>query len=189
MKTPQKSRLFFRYMTTLSICERWPSTPKIKQQSSITNVSGGKKIPPLVGLVPPWDQMLQNVTVEKSRCSCRPRRTPAGAARLALQPQQLRYLGEFAETAETPSIRLELPITAITLQAAASTQFPPAAAIPAHSTIQCPPRGTHHIQAASPLAQASVRSPFTLRKERTRNLQVPMGLAASTTTRLSSGSR
>jgi hypothetical protein len=47
-------------------------------------------------------------------------------------------------------------ISATTLQAAASTQFPPAVAIPAHSTIQCPCRGTHHIQAPSPLAQASV---------------------------------
>ena len=76
--------------------------------------------------------------------------TCAGAARLALQPQQHRYVGKFAETAETPAIRLELPVLATTLQAA---QFPPAAAIPAHSTIQCPPRSTHHIQAPSPLAR------------------------------------
>ena len=134
----------------------------------------------------------EETSTRRHHCKFRHRRTAgtcAGAARLALQPQQPRYLGEFAETAETPSIRLELPISATTLQAAASTQFPPAAAIPAHSTILCPPRGTHHIQAPSPLAQASVQSPFTLRKERTRKLQVPMGLAASTTTRLSSGSR
>ena len=44
-------------------------------------------------------------------------------------------------------------------------------------------------QAPIPFAQASVRSPFTLRKERTRKLQVPMGLAASTTARISSGSK
>ena len=75
------------------------------------------------------------------------------AARLALQPQQPRYLGKFAETAETPAICFKLPISATTPQAAASTQFLPAAAIPAHSTIQCPPRGTHHFQAPSPLAQ------------------------------------
>ena len=59
----------------------------------------------------------------------------------------------------TYTYSLELPISATTLQAlwaAASTQFTPAAAIPAHSTIQCPPCGTHHIQAPSPLAQASV---------------------------------
>ena len=115
----------------------------------------------------------EEASTRRHHCKFRHRRTAgtcAGAARLALQPQQPRYLGEFAETAETPSIRLELPIPATTLQAAASTQFPPAAAIPAHSTIQCPPRGTHHIQAPSPLAQASVRSPFTLRKERTRKL-------------------
>ncbi len=40
---------------------------------------------------------------------------------------------------------------------------------------------THHIQAPSPLAQASVRSPFTLRKEQTRKLLVPVGMTASTT--------
>jgi hypothetical protein len=58
--------------------------------------------------------MLQNFFVGKnfqrySHCSCG---GGAGAARLALQPQQPRYLGEFAETAETPAICLELPIPA-----------------------------------------------------------------------------
>ena len=38
--------------------------------------------------------------------------TCAGSARLALQPRQPRYLGEFAETAETFAIRLQLPIPA-----------------------------------------------------------------------------
>ena len=52
-----------------------------------------------------------------------------------------------------------------------------------------PPCGTQHHQAPIPLAQASVRSPLTLQKERTRKLQIPMRLAASTATHLSSGSR
>ena len=111
----------------------------------------------------------------------------------SLQPLQPRYLGEFAKTVETPAISLELPISATTLWAAAPTRFPSAAAIPAHGTIQCPPRGTCHthqyIQAPIPLAQASVQSPLTLQKKRAGKLQVPMGLAASTAVRLSSGSR
>ena len=52
-----------------------------------------------------------------------------------------------------------------------------------------PPCGIQHHQAPIPLAQASVRSPLTLQKERTRKLQVPMRLAASTAAHLSSGSR
>jgi hypothetical protein len=39
------------------------------------------------------------------------RRAPALALR-ASQPQQPRYLGEFAETADTFAIRLQLPIPA-----------------------------------------------------------------------------
>jgi hypothetical protein len=107
----------------------------------------------------------------------------------SLQPLQPRYLGEFAKTVETPAISLELPISATTIWAAAPTRFPSAAAIAAHSTIQCPPRGTQYIQAPIPLAQASVQSPLTLQKKRAGKLQVPMGLAASTAVRLSSGSR
>jgi hypothetical protein len=118
---------------------------------------------------------------------------PAGAARLALPPQQPRYLGEFAETVETPAISLELPISATTLWAALPQQRPGDFRLrPQYQHIalsSVPPRGTQHIQAPIPLAQASVRSPLTLQKERTRNLQVPMGLAASTAAHLSSGSR
>jgi len=47
----------------------------------------------------------------------------AGAATLALQPQQPRYLGESADTAETPAIRLELPIPATTAAAALAPRF------------------------------------------------------------------
>ena len=39
----------------------------------------------------------------------------AVAARIALQPRQPRYLGEFAETAGTSATRLELAIPATTL--------------------------------------------------------------------------
>jgi len=77
-----------------------------------------------------------------------PLRSPATTATL-ISRQWRRICGNLP-------IRLELMISATTLQAAASTQFPPAAAIPTHSTIQCPCRGIHHIQAPSPLAQASV---------------------------------
>ena len=81
----------------------------------------------------------------------------AGAARLALPPQQPRYLGEFAETVKTPAISLELPISAATLWAAAPTRFPSAVAIPAHSTIQCPPLRHPTSPSAHP-ARAGVRS-------------------------------
>jgi hypothetical protein len=56
---------------------------------------------------------------------------------------------------------------------------------PTQSTIQRLPHNIQHIPAPSPLAQASVRSPLTPQKERTRKLQVHMGLAASTTARIS----
>ena len=42
-----------------------------------------EKIPPLVGLVPPWDQMLQNVTVGKNPVVHHAAAAPTGAARLA----------------------------------------------------------------------------------------------------------
>jgi hypothetical protein len=137
-----------------------------------------EKIPPLLALFMPL---------------CCPAGAGAGAARLALPPQQPRYLGEFAETVETSAISLELPISATTFWAALPQQRPrdfrlrPQYLHIALSSV--PPRGTQHIQAPIPLAQASVRSPLTLQKERTRNLQVPMGLAASTAAHLSSGSR
>jgi hypothetical protein len=90
----------------------------------------------------------------------------AGAARLALPPQQPRYLGKFAETAETPAISLELPILATTLWAAEPTRFPSAAAIPAHSTIQCPPLRHPTSPSAHP-ARAGVCSESPYPAERT----------------------
>ena len=105
------------------------------------------------------------------------------------QPRQSQYLGESARTAETTTISLKLLISATTLRAAAPNQFPSSAAIPAHSAIQRLPRSIHPIEEPSPLAQASVRYPLTLQKERTRKLQVHMGLAASPTARISSSNR
>ena len=90
----------------------------------------------------------------------------AGAARLALPPQQPRYLGKFAETAETPAISLELPILATTLWAAEPTRFPSAAAIPAHSTIQCPPL-RHPTSSSAHPARAGVCSESPYPAERT----------------------
>ena len=90
----------------------------------------------------------------------------AGAARLALPPQQPRYLGEFAETVKTPAISLELPILATTLWAAEPTRFPSAAAIPAHSTIQCPPLRHPTSPSAHP-ARAGVCSESPYPAERT----------------------
>jgi len=58
-----------------------------------------------------------------------------------------------------------------------------------HERIQRLPRSIQHHIAPSPLAQASVRNPLTLQKERTRKLQVHMGLAASTTARISFSNR
>ena len=115
-----------------------------------------------------------------------PRPFAVGAA--AEHPRQTRrsqYLGESAKTPETAATSLELPVPATTLWAAALQQSPSAAAIPTHRAIQRFPRNIQHILAPSPLAQASVRNPLTLQKERTRKLQVHMGLAASTTARLS----
>ena len=86
-------------------------------------------------------------------------------------------------------ISLELLISATTPRAAAPNQFPSSAAILAHSAIQRLPRSIHPIEAPRPLAQASVRNPLTLQKERTRKLQVHMGLAASPTARISSSNR
>ena len=60
---------------------------------------------------------------------------------------------------------------------------------PSPERIQRLPRSIQHHIAPSPLAQASVRNPLTLQKERTRKLQVHMGLAVSTTARLPSGAR
>ena len=178
------------------------------------------KIPPLVGLVPPWDQMYKCYKmsvwekipplVDWSHCGTKchkmslwekipsllalfmPLCCPAGAARLALPPQQPRYLGKVAETVETPAISLELTISATALWAALPQQRPRKFRLRLQyqhiALSSVPPRGTQHIQAPIPLAQASVRSPLTLQKERTRNLQVPM-VAASTAAHLSSGSR
>jgi hypothetical protein len=83
-------------------------------------------------------------------------------------------------------ISLELPISATT-QRPRDFRLQPQSQRIALSSV--PPRGTQHIQAPIPLAQASVRSPLTLQKERTRKLQVHMGLAASTTARISSSNR
>ncbi len=60
---------------------------------------------------------------------------------------------------------------------------------PSPERIRRLPHSTQGHIAPSPLAQASVRNPLTLQKERTRKLQVHMGLAASTTARISSGSK
>ena len=123
-------------------------------------------------MVTPGDQMLQNVSVGKNPTATRfvhaPRRPPAGAgaARLFLQPQQPRYLGNFAETVETPAISLELSISATTLWAAAPTRFPSAAAIPAHSTIQCPP-SRHPTYPSAHFARVGVRSESPHPAERT----------------------
>ena len=92
------------------------------------------------------------------------RRAPA--PRLALSPQQPRYIGEFAETVKTPAISLELLISATTLWAAAPTRFPSAAAIPAHSTIQCPPLRHPTSPSAHP-ARAGVCSESPYPAERT----------------------
>ena len=92
------------------------------------------------------------------------RRAPA--PRLALSPQQPRYIGEFAETVKTPAISLELLISATTLWAAAPTRFPSAAAIPAHSTIQCPPLRHPTSPSAHP-ARAGVCSQSPYPAERT----------------------
>ena len=116
--------------------------------------------------------MLQNVTEEKIPPSLDlfmpPRRPPAGRhpARLFLQPQQPRYLGDLAETVETPAISLELSISATTLWAAAPTRFPSAAAIPAHSTIQCPP-SMHPTYPSAHFARVGVRSESPHPAERT----------------------
>jgi hypothetical protein len=116
-------------------------------------------------------------------------RTVGAAAAHPRQPQESQYLGEYARTTDTAAIRLELLISATALEAAAPNQFPSAAAIPAPSAIQRLPRSIQPIEAPSLPEQASVRNPLTLQKERTRKLQVLVGLAASTTARLSSGSR
>ena len=113
----------------------------------------------------------------------------AGAARLALPPQEPRYLGEIAESVETPAISLELPISATTLWTERPRDFRLRPQYQHIALSSVPPCGTQHHQAPIPLAQASVRSPLTLQKERTRKLQVPMRLAASTAAHLSSGSR
>ena len=91
---------------------------------------------------------------------------PAPAPRLALSPQQPRYIGEFAETVKTPAISLELLISATTLWAAEPTRFPSAAAIPAHSTIQCPPLRHPTSPSAHP-ARAGVCSESPYPAERT----------------------
>jgi hypothetical protein len=179
-----------------------------------------EKIPPLVGLVPPWDQMLQNVTMGKNPTACGTGPTvgpnvtkchygkkshrwwdwshrgtkcykmslwekiqlfmparhtgTADAARLALQPQQPQYI-----SANLPKLR-KLPTSAWSRRSRQQ-----------HSRQQRPCNfclRPHHIQVPSPLAQASVRSFLTLQKERTRKPLVLMGLATSTTARLSSGS-
>ena len=116
----------------------------------------------------------------RSRRRIAPRRDTAAA-----QSQQTQYLGEAAETSGTAATGLELPIPETLFWAATHQQFPSAITIPAQSTIRrAPTLHIWHIQAPSPLAQASVRSPLTLQKERTRKLQVHMGLAASTTARI-----
>jgi hypothetical protein len=137
-----------------------------------------------VGLIPPWDQMLQNVPVGKNPVVHAdpphppvPRASPAAARHR--QPQQTPYLGEFAETPESAATSLELLFSATTLRPAIFQQVPSATVILAQSAFRRLPRSVQHIPAPSPLAQASVRSPLTLQKERTRKLQVHMGLAAS----------
>jgi hypothetical protein len=110
------------------------------------------------------------------------------AAAAPSRPPQSEYLGDSAETAETAAIDFELAIPATTPWAATLRAIAYAATILTQSTIQCI-TSSNHIPAPSPLAQASVRSPLTLQKERTRKLQVHMGLAASTTARISSGSK
>ena len=120
-----------------------------------------------MGLVPPWDQILQNVSVGKNPTATPlfmpPRRR---RRRRALPPQEPRYLGEIAESVETPAISLELPISATTLWTAAPTRFPSTAAIPAHSNIQCPPSRHLTYPSAHP-ARAGVRSESPHPAERT----------------------
>jgi hypothetical protein len=61
--------------------------------------------------------MLQNVTVGKNPVVHAADAGPPYRRRraCALQPQQPRYIGEFAETVETSDIRLVPPISATTL--------------------------------------------------------------------------
>jgi len=108
---------------------------------------------------------------------------------MARPPQDTQYLDEIAETPETAAIGLELLFPSTTLCAATPHQYPLAAAILAIRDIQRLPRNIPDHIAPSPLAQASVRNPLTLQKERTRKLQVHMGLAASTTARIFSSNR
>ena len=70
-----------------------------------------------------------------------------------------------------------------------SQQVPSAVAISAQSAVRRLPRSAQHIPSPSPLAQAFVRSLLTMQKERTRKLHVHMGVAASTTARITSSSR
>jgi hypothetical protein len=162
---------------------------------NVTKCPCGKKSHRAGGLVPPLcgtdPTVGPNVTKcpcgKKSRCSCRvvadpphppvPRASPAAARHR--QPQQTPYLGESAETPESAATSLELLFSATTLRPAIFQQVPSATVILAQSAFRRLPRSVQHIPAPSPLAQASVRSPLTLQKERTRKLQVHMGLAAS----------
>jgi hypothetical protein len=131
-------------------------------------------------------------TKNKSQCSRRRRSArppPAVPLRRTPATQQTQYLGESAETPETTATSLELPVPATVLWAATPQQFPSAATIITHRAIQRLPRNIQHITAPNLLAQASVRSTLTLQKERTRKLQVHMGLVASATARIASNNR
>ena len=121
-----------------------------------------------------WEKIALFMPTRRTR-----RRRASPAAARHRQPQQTPYLGESAETPESAATSLELLFSATTLRPAISQQVPSATVILAQSAFRRLPRSVQHIPAPSPLAQASVRSPLTLHKERTRNLQVHMGLAAS----------
>ena len=121
-----------------------------------------------------WEKIPLFMPTRRTR---RCRASPAAARHR--QPQQTPYLGESAETPESAATSLELLFSATTLRPAIFQQVPSATVILAQSAFRRLPRSVQHIPAPSPLAQASVRSPLTLQKERTRKLQVHMGLAAS----------
>ena len=130
-------------------------------------------------------------TKNKSQCSRRRRSArppPAVPLRRTPATQQTQYLGESAETPEATANSLELPVPATVLWAAT----PPAISISGHDphTSRYPAPPTQH--PAHPSAQparSGVRSEHPHPAERTRKLQVHMGLVASATARIASNNR
>ena len=160
---------------TLPPCETDRSSgrsnpPKEINFHSQTPVVRGKVFPPLAEAVP---AVAAAALHARSAAAARAPATPANliSRRIRRNCGHLRHPLGAADHGNTT-----LGSNAHTISACGRN--PSALHYPVH------PPSNHHIQAPSPLAQASVRSPLTLQKERTRKLQVHMGLAASTTARL-----